>query len=129
MIPSMASAPSLVAAASAAAAGPASASSTAAAAVADVSSSILGNKGFVGSAWIISSALLTTYSTTSFLKYSGPRIHDEMDGISNPKKNKNAFGDFWARLKRREKEQDDGTVDVVSIESNRSGNGSYLVCL
>ena len=122
MIPSMASAPSLVAAASAAAAGPASASSTAAAAVADVSSSILGNKGFVGSAWIISSALLTTYSTTSFLKYSGPGIHDEMDGISNPKKNKNAFGDFWARLKRREKEQDDGTVDVVSIESNRSGN-------
>ena len=115
---SMASAPSaLVAAATAAAAGPASASSTAAAAVADVSSSILGNKGFVGSAWIISSALLTTYSTTTFLKYSG----DEIDGIS-PNKNKKAFGDFWARLKRRQKEQQSDAIDDVSIESNRSGN-------
>jgi len=87
----------------------------------DVSSSILGNTGFVGSAWIISSALLTTYSTTSFLKYSGPRIHDEISGVGGNKKDS---ADFWARLKRREKEQDDGADGAVSIaiESDRYGN-------
>ncbi|KAL7544909.1 hypothetical protein ACHAWF_008278 [Thalassiosira exigua] len=34
-------------------------------------SSVSNNKQWVGSAWIISSAILTTYSTTRFLKYQG----------------------------------------------------------
>lgn len=39
-------------------------------------SSLSNNVQIVGSAWILSSALLTTYSTTSFLKYKSPYLID-----------------------------------------------------
>eukprot|EP01082_Thalassiosira_pseudonana_P002681 g2508.t1 g2508 contig12:257467-258729(-) len=44
-------------------------------------SAFSGNKHLVGSAWIISSALLTTYSTTKFLKYQG--VDDEVSTSAN----------------------------------------------
>lgn len=46
-------------------------SSSAAASLSSMASSIASNKYWVGSAWMVSSAILTTYSTTKFLKHQG----------------------------------------------------------
>merc|ERR1712071_324290 len=53
-------------------------------------SSLSNNVQIVGSAWILSSALLTTYSTTSFLKYKSPYLIDSKNknGIINSSKAK-----------------------------------------
>jgi hypothetical protein len=37
-------------------------------------SSLSSNVNVIGSAWVLSSAILTTYSTTTFLKYQGPEV-------------------------------------------------------
>ncbi|KAL3782009.1 hypothetical protein ACHAW5_004528 [Stephanodiscus triporus] len=46
-------------------------SSSAVASLSSMASSIASNKYWVGSAWMVSSAILTTYSTTKFLKHLG----------------------------------------------------------
>lgn len=60
--PSLSSVPLVVATAS---------SSSAAASLSSLASSIASDKYWVGSAWMVSSAILTTYSTTKFLKHVG----------------------------------------------------------
>lgn len=52
-------------------------------------SSIAANKHYVGTAWIISSAILTTYSTTKFLKY---RDDEEPSSESGASKTLRQFG-------------------------------------
>eukprot|EP00571_Detonula_confervacea_P004826 CAMPEP_0172316272 /NCGR_PEP_ID=MMETSP1058-20130122/27655_1 /TAXON_ID=83371 /ORGANISM="Detonula confervacea, Strain CCMP 353" /LENGTH=412 /DNA_ID=CAMNT_0013030543 /DNA_START=117 /DNA_END=1355 /DNA_ORIENTATION=+ len=70
---SLAGSPSLSSMASMASTSSSAAASTVAAVtpLASWASSVATNKHWVGSAWILSSAILTTYSTTKFLKYQG----------------------------------------------------------
>jgi hypothetical protein len=57
----------------------ASSSSSAMASLSSLASSIAGDKYWVGSAWMVSSAILTTYSTTKFLKHPG--LHEKKQAV------------------------------------------------
>lgn len=106
----MESAPSLAAAAVGQVASSSSSTSIASAAGTSILSSIGGHKGFVGSAWVLSSALLTTYSTTSFLKYTAPE-QDEIAAAGDKGRN---GGDFWSRM-RFEEEKEPNSVSSSSL--------------
>ena len=112
-VPPMESAPSLAAAAVGQVASSSSSSPTsiASAAGSSILASLGGNKGFVGSAWILSSALLTTYSTTSFLKYTGPQ-KDRAQAAAGDKGK--SGGDFFSRMKV-EVEKDSNSVSSSSL--------------
>lgn len=74
----------------------------AAAAVKPLSSwatSVASSKHWVGSAWIISSAILTTYSTTRFLKYQG----DAQDGSAKQHGGSKIANQFGSILNSTEK--------------------------
>ena len=76
---------------------PAPTINTVAASAPSLISAFANNKHLVGSAWIISSALLTTYSTTKFLKYRG----DEEEWMMTEPKNNNGVMNRLRALKGR----------------------------
>mmetsp|Transcript_9720 Transcript_9720/g.20301 ORF Transcript_9720/g.20301 Transcript_9720/m.20301 type:complete len:464 (-) Transcript_9720:1483-2874(-) len=81
---------------------PAAASGAAIAAVAPISTWITAfssNKNLVGSAWIISSAILTTYSTTKFLKYEGD---DEKTTINSTTSGGKAFQPIRSLMRKNQ---------------------------
>ena len=73
----------------------------AAAAVATPLSNALQSAQVIGSLWMVSSALLTTYSTTTFLKYQHPPLVVDKAALNNNNNNNNSM--FRSRRRNKNK--------------------------
>lgn len=72
-------------------------------------SAFANNSHLVGPAWVISSAILTTYSTTKFLKYQG----DESMAVMPSSTNKNSIFSLGSRNKDNSQLQQNGKAQHI----------------
>mmetsp|Transcript_15088 Transcript_15088/g.27306 ORF Transcript_15088/g.27306 Transcript_15088/m.27306 type:complete len:457 (-) Transcript_15088:13-1383(-) len=112
----------------------AAAAATVAATVAPLSSSwistVSNSKRWVGPAWILSSAILTTYSTTKFLKYQGEE-DDEMLTPSTSKGGSRIFRQFESILNSTQEQNQQQQSQIVekppkSIRRTKLSRASIL---
>ncbi|KAL7536914.1 hypothetical protein ACHAXR_011315 [Thalassiosira sp. AJA248-18] len=103
----------------------ASMASTSSAAATPISAwaSAAANKNWVGSAWILSSAILTTYSTTKFLKYQG-----DQETLPPSDRGSKAFRQFGSILNSTQKRDDEPQIEVPkkSVRRTKLSRASLL---